>query len=136
MVETHDALTPCSDKNWMQLYISVTDDSNTPSWYGFEYVVNRTSPGEKAVLERSKGGWNWERVADVDYRVSGNRLELRIERSALGLTANKPISLRFKWVDNGFRSETEESTQSDILDFYKYGDAAPDGRFSFQIREE
>ncbi|MBQ6616940.1 MAG: hypothetical protein IJH67_11305 [Thermoguttaceae bacterium] len=137
MVETNDALTSCSDRNWMQLFISVTDDSNTPFWYGFEFVVNRTSPGEKAVLERSKGGWNWERVSAVDYRVTGNRLELRIERSALGLTANKPISLRFKWVDNGFRSEEEsKASQPDILDFYKYGDAAPDGRFSFQIREE
>ena len=29
-----------------------------------------------------------------------------------------------------------EKLRTDILDFYKYGDAAPDGRFSFQIREE
>ena len=138
MVETRDALTLCSDRNWMQLYISVTDDSNAPSWYGFEYLVNRKSPGEKAVLEKSSGGWDWKRAADVDYRISGNRLELRIERSALGLTSNKPIMLKFKWVDNGFRPENEDakSLPPDILDFYKYGDAAPDGRFSFQIREE
>ena len=89
-------------------------------------------------MEKSSGGWDWKRAADVDYLISGNRLELRIERSALGLTANKPISLRFKWVDNGFRPENEDakSLPPDILDFYKYGDAAPDGRFSFQIREE
>ena len=147
MVETADTLTPRSDRNWMQLFLSVGEDAGPQqfgqeqSWHGFQYIVNRNAPGdpalpERTVLERSTGGWNWERAGEADCRITGNRLELRIERSALGLSPDKPIRLRFKWADNGFRPENEEEAGTpDILDFHKYGDSAPDGRFSFQIRE-
>jgi len=143
MVETADALTPQSDRNWMQLFLSVGEESGQqPSWHRFQFIVNRNAPEDPAatkrtVLERSTGGWNWERAGEADCRVTGNRLELRIERSALGLSPDKPICLRFKWADNGFRPENEEGADTpDILDFHKYGDAAPDGRFSFQIQDE
>lgn len=136
MAETASALTSRTDRNWMQLFLSVDDDPAAPSWHGFQYLVNRNTPGDRAVLERSTGGWNWERTGDAELRITGNRLELRIRRSDLGLSPDKPIRIRFKWADNGFRPEDEDSDTPDILDFHQYGDAAPDGRFAFQIREE
>lgn len=140
MVETMADLTDRTQPDWMQLYIATSDvetvgKSNAPSWYGFQFIVNRTAPGEKAALERSLGGWSWERVAEVEYRVKGNRLEVAIERAALGLPdGGTPPSLRFKWADNAFRPGSDPNDGArDILDFYQYGDAAPDGRFMFRI---
>ncbi|MDO5114125.1 MAG: hypothetical protein Q4E67_07085, partial [Planctomycetia bacterium] len=87
----------------------------------------RQNPGEKAVLEKSLGGWEWEKVAEVSYVVEENRLEIVIPRKCLGLEGRK-IDLRFKWVDNS-------QNDGDILDFYQYGDAAPDGRFVYRYWE-
>ena len=153
MAETEEKLSPLSDPNWMQLYLRTSDDSAVPNWYGFHYLVNRTNPktdgkkaGElslngKATLERSTGGWNWERVADVTIRIADRRLEIQIPRSALQYSGVSLQKLQFKWVDNGFRpSDGSENgsenngSEPDILDFYQYGDAAPDGRFLYQIQ--
>ena len=152
MAETAEKLSPSSDPNWMQLYMRTTNDPDVPNWYGFQYLVNRNSPamdnknttGEAnygaAKLERSTGGWNWEPVADVKLRVADRRLEVQIPRSALKYSEDKlqrePQRLLFKWVDNGFRpdADNKNNEEPDILDFYQYGDAAPDGRFLYQIQ--
>ena len=145
MVETQAPLTSKDDPNWMQLFFSLEPASATatssteheatpaandakaqPNWQGFQFIVNRTAPGEKALLERSTGGWNWASVGEIDYRVQANRLELRIPRALLGLAPNDEVKLQFKWADNAFRPDS-----TDLLDFYQYGDAAPDGRFRY-----
>lgn len=124
-VETVDALTSPSDNAWMRLFLDV-DSDDMLDWEGFEYVVNRLSPSEKkAVLERSLGGWNWEKVGDVEYSVKGNVLQLALPRNMIGM--EKAVNFNFKWVDN-----TQED--GDIMDFYKSGDSAPIGRFSFVFR--
>ena len=74
-------------------------------------------------LERSTGGWNWEKVADVKYSVSGNVLVLEIPRSLLG-DAGKKLKFGFKWCDNNLQD-------GDVLTLYTDGDAAPGGRFTF-----
>lgn len=61
MVKTVNDITPHTDPAWMRLYIDtgVTESS----WESFEYIINRVNPSEsKCVVEKSTGGWNWEKV--------------------------------------------------------------------------
>jgi len=97
------------------------DAGNGPSWEGYRFAVNRTKAG---VLERSLGGWQWERVADVQQRVKGNELYLTIPRRHLGL-APGDIALDFKWADS-------LQHPGDVMDFYLSGDVAPEGRFRYR----
>jgi hypothetical protein len=107
-----------------------TDDDTLPNWEGYSFVVNRNViSGNETTLERSTGGWNWERVASVSYRVEDNKLHLAIPRKLLGVDdPAKPLRLRFKWADH-----MQEDGQ--FMDFYLHGDTAPDGRL-FYIYEE
>ena len=123
MVETKENLTPHTDPAWMRLFIDV-EGQNGPDWETFEYVVNRVNPGEKAVLEKSTGGWNWEKVGDVDYAVKDNRLQIKVPKSLLGIVGEKFV-INFKWSDN-------MQNEGDIMDFYVNGDVAPGGRFKYQ----
>jgi hypothetical protein len=110
----------------MRLFIDIDRDKKT-GWEGYDFVVNRKSPGEKAVVEKSRGGWDWSEVAKVDYAIKDNILEIKIGRNVLGI-ADKPIDLEFKWSDN-------MQEDGNIMDFYINGDAAPGGRFNFHYKE-
>ncbi len=125
MVECADDLSPYTDKAWMRLFIDTGDSAN--SWEGFEYVVNRTSPtSSQATLERSTGGWNFETVGSVAYKVTGNTLVIKIPKSYLGITS-KTFTVNFKWNDN-------MQNDGDIMDFYSNGDTAPGGRFMYTYK--
>jgi hypothetical protein len=95
--------------------------------YGCDFMVNRTMDrGGRTWLEKNLGGWRWQKVAPVDYRVAGNELHLAIPRSALGLAAGKTrLALDFKWADN-------IQIPGDVMDFYLSGDVAPEGRFMYR----
>lgn len=120
-VETADAMTPVTDEGWMRLFIDIDRDQNT-GWEGYDFIVNRTNPEQKATLEKSKADWRWEKITEVDYKVNGNKLEIKIPKSSLGL--NEKISFEFKWSDN-------MQQEGNILDFWVNGDVAPGGRFNF-----
>jgi hypothetical protein len=129
-VQTAAALTDSNDPAWMRLFLDIDPTGTTAHWEGFEYVVNRVNPSAtKTTLERSKGvnaqGWQWETVGTVDYKRSGNVLQLAVSRMMLGLTGTN-FTFNFKWSDN-------MQTEGDILDFYQYGDVAPGGRFTFHF---
>ena len=133
LVKTAEKLTASDGNAWMRLLIRTRSGGDT--WEGFDFIVNRTSPGApdasglgNAVLERSTGGWNWEKVGGIRYRADNDTLQLEIPRSLLGF-ANKAIDLEFKWSDN-------MQTDGDIMDFYLSGDVAPGGRFTFLFRTE
>ena len=127
-VETADKLTPSTDRNWMMLFIDVDRDKAT-GWEGYDFVLNYEKPQDgKSVLSRHSGdGWNWERAAEADYAVDGNRMEIRIPRSLLG-EFGKSLNIEFKWSDN-------MQEEGNIMDFYVNGDAAPGGRFNFVYDE-
>ncbi|MDR1154848.1 MAG: hypothetical protein LBL04_09050 [Bacteroidales bacterium] len=111
----------------MMLFIDADRDQST-GWNGYDYIVNRVSPGKKAVVEKNVGRrWEWEQAAEVRYAVKGNRLELAIPRRTLGLSG-KTIDMEFKWNDN-------MQENGNIMDFYVNGDTAPGGRFNFRYRE-
>lgn len=134
LVETAENLTKIEGANWLRLFLATPDawrtDTTKAHWEHFDFCVEQTADG--AVLKRfgssdsadSTHGWLWETVCPVTRRVSGNRLELALPLEALAATADR-IDLRFKWSDN-------MQTAGDILDFYQYGDTAPDGRFAYR----
>ena len=126
-VETVDPLTDPTDDNWMRLLIDTkAATSKSLDWEEFEFIVNRVSPDAKGlVVERSRGGWNWETVGYADYDISGSVLQLKIPRSVLGLRGSS-VTFNFKWCDNNL-------SDGDILTLYTDGDAAPGGRFCFHF---
>ena len=132
MAETAEDLTPYTDPAWMRLFIDVayasgTDLTDKANWESFQYIVNRLTPESDSVtlLEASSGGWNWDSVGQVKYRASGNRIQIQIPRSMLGIESEDFI-LNFKWSDN-------MQTDGDVMDFYVHGDAAPGGRYKYQF---
>ena len=132
MAETKNELTPYTDPAWMRLLIEVEkadgNEVKADSWESFQYIINRNAPkdGEHTALERSKGGWEWENAGEVSYNASGNRLQIAVPRALLGLDGCKSFTLNFKWSDN-------MQNDGDILDFYENGDAAPEGRYKYQL---
>lgn len=120
-VETEAPLTPKSDSGWMRLFIDI-DCNKATGWEGYDYVINRINPAKKAVLEKSTNGWNWQQAGQVDYKVNGNKLEIKVPRSMLGLKGE--INFEFKWSDN-------MQQEGNIIDFLVNGDVAPGGRFNY-----
>ena len=102
-----------------------TDRDRSTGWNGYDVIVNRLSPdGRKAIVERNVGGrWDWEKAGEAAMAVSGDKLELSIARSILGLTDDQ-VDIEFKWNDN-------MQENGNIMDFYVNGDTAPGGRFNF-----
>ena len=123
-VETAEKLSPCTDRNWMMLFLDVDRDKST-GWEGYEYVVNYHSPTKDgASVCRSKdGAWEWEDAASVKYHVRRNQLVVRIPRS-LDPALQGDLDFEFKWVDN-------MQDEGNVMDFYVSGDVAPLGRFNY-----
>lgn len=130
-VETKDALSDKNDPSWMRLFIDTGETDS--SWEGFEYVVNRLNPSDEVCyLERTIGGWEWEPAGEVRYSVKGNVLQIEIPRHMLGMRSgwfSSMPSFNFKWADN-------VQTDGDIYEFYKSGDVAPGGRFTFRFNTD
>ncbi|MBO5462709.1 MAG: hypothetical protein J6A49_05285 [Clostridia bacterium] len=126
-IETVDDITPYTDKAWMRLFIDTDSTGKVSSWEGFEYVINRENATEsQVVIEKSKGGWSFEKTGVGEYVVNKNVMYLQIPLSALGLEGSENVSFNFKLSDN-------MQTDGDILDFYQNGDVAPGGRFMFEF---
>ncbi len=123
-VETAEKLTPASDAGWMRLFINIDRDKNT-GWEGYDYVINRVNPDKTAVLEKTEAAWNWEKVGDLEYGVSNNKLEIKVPKSLLKIDGNPDFE--FKWSDN-------MQEQGNIMDFWVNGDVAPAGRSNFYYK--
>ena len=122
--QTRQPLTPRTGPNWMWLLIDVDQNAKT-GWHGYDFIVNRTPDGKEAWLEKSAGGWKWEKVAKVELVTKGNELMLAVPRKALGLAEGEAVALDFKWWDNAQKP-------GDIMDTYLSGDVAPEGRFNYR----
>ncbi|MCQ6562127.1 hypothetical protein [Paenibacillus mendelii] len=122
---TSSIITPHTDKHWMMLLINVNGSRGT-GWEGYDYIVNRkVIDASTTTVEHSLEGWNWSERGTVQYAVRENELQLSIPRVMLGLTnTDNPLQFEFKWVDH-------IQNEDDIMDFYQYGDAAPDGRLNY-----
>ena len=124
-VETVNDITAHTDADWMRLILdtaAATEDSK--DWEEFEFIVGReTGSSDTLAVERSTGGWNWEKAGEARYTVKGNVMQLEIPRSVLGLTADS-FSFNFKWADANV-------SDGDIMTLYTDGDTAPTGRFAY-----
>jgi len=125
-VRTVDTITPPGTPNWMTLFINSGNCGNA-NWHGFDYIVNRVPPdGNRAVIEKCEGGWNWQAVGSAEMYREGKELMLCVPRETIGLARNDDedlLNLQFKWADNYI--------EDDIWSFYEKGDAAPIGRFTY-----
>jgi hypothetical protein len=123
---TSQPITPHTDDHWMWLLIDTDGDLST-GWQGYDFLLNRQVENAATTwLEQNTGGWNWQAVAKVAYRVEGQEFQAAIPRSALGLPENTThLALHFKWADN-------QQTPGEIMDFYLSGDVAPDSRFMYR----
>lgn len=124
-VKTAADITPYTDKNWMRLFIEVNDSSDK-NWEGFSFVINNKIKNDKETfLQKSSGGWNWQDVGVINYKVTRNEMELAIPLSSLNIT-DKKFSIDFKWIDNAV-------SNGDILECIDKGDTAPNGRFRYRF---
>jgi len=116
------------EPHWMMLFIDV-DRSKDTGWEGYDFVLNRLTPKpDGALLERLSSDWKPNPVAKIPYRAFEKELELAIPREILGLSADAPLDIEFKWADNIMR-------EGSIVEFSVNGDAAPPGRFNYRYFE-
>ncbi len=128
MVECRDDITPYTDKNWMNLYIDVTDETG---WETFDYVVGKKpADAEHAYLQKFTGsGYETEDAVPVQYSLDGKYLVIAVPKTAIGVKDSDKIC--FKWTDNVQDEDGSGEFKGEILDFYRTGDAAPGGRFKY-----
>lgn len=121
---TRGPLTPWSDPNWMLLFLNTDQNKNT-GWEGYDFLINGTVVDQHiTAVKVCAGGWSWQTIGTVAYRVEGNELMLSIPRELLGLQ-DDPLSFDFHWADN-IRGT------GDITDFFDHGDSAPPRRFDYR----
>jgi len=121
-VKTTERLTDKNSANWMRLYINIDRDRST-GWEGYDYILNRKSPTDSILVEKSDDSWSWTKVGSADYMVTDNILEVKISSEVLNVFSDS-LNFEFKWSDNSI-------TDGNIMDFYVNGDAAPGSRFNF-----
>ncbi len=126
--KTKNNLTPSTDPQWMVLLID-TDMRKNTGWEGYDLRINYTRDEGKCDIEI----WNneagiWSRIDQGSFRYSANQLEMEIPRYVLGAAQKKP-AFDFKWCDNCF------SEQPDIMDFWEYGDVAPQTRLNYRFSQ-
>jgi hypothetical protein len=110
-----------SDLNWMNILLSTSGSS--PSFAGYQYIINRHPETNTTSIERSTGGYQFETVGNIDYSIQGNVMQVKIPLAHLGLTADN-VHFDFKVADN-------VTHYDDIMDYYVTGDSAPLGRLGY-----
>lgn len=136
-IETKANITDYRNDKWMRLLIDIDMNWNT-GWKGYDFCVNYLNPtsASQGIVSRATGSdWEWEDAGTFDYAVNGNKMEIRVPRSALGLGADDKLDFGFKWCDNNLYDEIPAGRETRILNLYVDGDAAPGGRFNFHYKE-
>ena len=126
-VETAEDIKGLSSKSFMNLYLRSkgSDTVKEDSWEGFDYAVNRENQNNgKMLLEKSKGGYNWEAVCEVQYKIEGNKMVIAVKKESLGIDKKELVDIQFKWTDN-------TAMNGNIMECYTNGDAAPYGRYTY-----
>lgn len=124
-VETAATLTACSDPNWMLLLIDADKNSST-GWFGYDYLINKNVTNEEAteLMRYDSATQTWVFVAELKYKVNGNKMELAIPMEQLNLSGSSFI-FDFKWSDN-------PADLNDPISLCVNGDTAPNRRFNYR----
>jgi hypothetical protein len=109
----------------MQMFVDADQNPKT-GCEGFDYLINAGVIDGKQTTVMKREGDKWVRVAEIPYRVEGNRLMLAVPRSVLGLTDR--LAFDFQWADNIQRLD-------DITAFFQHGDTAPARRFRYRFQK-
>jgi hypothetical protein len=124
--ETRGTISSRTGANWMLLYIDA-DHNHDTGWEGYDYLVNSTvNSSSSTTLKVNTGGYNWSLVTNVSYRVSGNKMEIKLPRANLGIAGTTDLMFDFKWADN-------IQTPGDIISYCISGDTAPNRRASYRF---
>jgi len=124
-VATDSKLSPCTDHQWMQLFIHV---DGAKSWEGFDFAINRKGISDgKTLLEKSEGGWTWTEIQEVKMQADGKEIEIAVPLKVLGITDPSQFTVDFKWIDNA-------ASDGNIQTCMRDGDSAPDGRFRYRYK--
>ena len=124
-IKAENTLSAHSDgtTNWMNLFIG-TNQIKKQGWEGYNFVVNRAPNGSgKTTVEKLDSTAKGTKVADADYLVSNNIMQIKIPKSALSISDTN-FQFYFKVAD-GVQKPT------DIMDYYVTGKSLPLGRLSF-----
>lgn len=124
-VETADALTSCSDPNWMLLLIDADKNSST-GWFGYDYLINKNVIDEETteLTRYNPVTQTWESVSRLKFKVKDNKMELAIPRELLNLSGSSFV-FDFKWSDN-------PADLNDPISLCVNGDTAPNRRFNYR----
>ncbi len=123
-VSTATPLITVDDEYWMNLYIDA-DGNPATGWEGFDYVLNRSRTDKQVTVERFNGtAWETAVVGEASYALEESSMVISVDKTLLGLAADRVSSLCFKWADNA-------RVEGDILRFMTEGDTAPNDRFVF-----
>lgn len=119
LAKTEKPITGEETGNFMVLYLD-TDRNHATGWEGYDYRI------AKVEIDVFKDG-AWTHTGEkAEYRAEGNAYQLKLSRSAVG-QSSAVTDMELKWVDN--------SDDTDILNFYVEGLAAPSGRFNYVFTE-
>lgn len=114
-----------TESTWMQLFIN--SDNATTGWYGYDYIINHKASSEtKTTLAKSTSDdeFAFETAEELDYKIEGNKMMIRVPLKSLGITDYTKIKFSFKWVDSDDIVDTME-------EMYTSGDSAPHGRLNY-----
>lgn len=127
-VKTDSALTRWDSVDWMRLFITV-NQSDMAGWEGFQLLVNKTPlNSHQTTLSKYSAVNGWEEIAVLEYKVSGNELELAIPKYVAGIPDTSFV-IDFKWVDN-------IPLNAGPMNWLDKGDAAPNGRFKYRYKSK
>lgn len=117
-VETVNPITTKSNDDWMTVWLN-TDIANKSGWNGYQYRVDNKDYLQAYVADK------WVNKRKIIRIVDGNKMMIQIHLGDLKMTTDN-LDFEFKWTDNANAKE--------ILDWYKNGDVAPDGRLNFIVK--
>jgi hypothetical protein len=125
--ETRASLTPCTDPNWMMLFIDADQNKET-GWEGYDYVINSRVVDSKntTLISLAKDG-SFGKIVSIPCQVKDNKLMISVPRSAIQETGT--VALEFHWADNIQKI-------GDISEFFLNGDNAPERRANYLLNEQ
>lgn len=124
--ETKGKISSYKHPNWMLLFID-SDCNSSTGWQGYDYLINASViNSHTTTLKRNTGGCNWETVSKIPYRVSGNKMEIKVPRRDIDQSGRPAVFFEFHWADN-------IQKLGDIIEFSVSGDSAPNRRFNYRF---
>ncbi|MBR6921385.1 MAG: hypothetical protein IKH51_04255, partial [Clostridia bacterium] len=123
-IKTDDVIAPRQEKDtgWMNIFIGV-GELELKGWNGYEYVINRGAKDGKTTVDKLGADFTGETVGEGVYYLSGNILQVKIPKTALGIEGSSNIYFK---VADGIEHP------DDITDYYVSGRSLPMGRLSYR----